>query len=74
MKKGPKEATLNEIPLTIVEFHDSYNTNMPENYPRVTVALLQKFKDEHASLFKKDGTWSLDQHRKRLIDWLPQNI
>lgn len=63
-----------EILLTASEFLESYNKNMPDGYPRVSLEILQKFKDQHLSLFKKSGLWSLDQHRKRMIDWLPQNI
>jgi hypothetical protein len=73
MKKSPKEAGLNEIALTTAEFLESYNKNMPESYPRASLDLLKKFKDAHESLFKSGDSWSLDQHRKRLIDWLPQN-
>ena len=64
----------NDIPLTEAEFLESYNKNMPEGYPRATLSLLEKFKVAHTSLFKGKGVWTLDQHRKRLIDWLPQNI
>lgn len=74
MKKSPKEASLNEIPLTIEEFLESFNKNMPKGYPKASLKLLQEFKDSHESLFKPKGYWTLDQHRKRLIDWLPQNI
>jgi hypothetical protein len=74
MKKSPKEPGLNEISLTIAEFLETYNKNMPVNYPRASLALLQKFKASNESLFKSGDKWSLDQHRKRLIDWLPQNI
>ena len=63
-----------EILLTMTEFLESYNQNMPKDRPLVSLEILQKFKDEHLSLFKNKGLWSLDQHRKRMIDWLPQNI
>ncbi len=74
MRRDPNFIPLNELPLTIHEFLKSYNENMPQNHPQVSLALLQKFKDEHLSLFKIENTWTLDQHRKRLIEWLPQNI
>ena len=74
MKKIRDQVMLNEIPLTNTEFLESYNKNMPEGYPLVSLALLDKFKQTHLKLFKADGTWSLDQHRKRMIEWLPQNI
>jgi hypothetical protein len=74
MKKVPGQIMLNEIPLTMAEFQKSYNENMPMEHPQVSLVQLQKFKDEHPSLFKKEDVWTLDQHRKRLIEWLPQNI
>ncbi|MDP3947754.1 MAG: hypothetical protein Q8Q41_03635 [bacterium] len=74
MKKVPGQIMPNEMPLTNVEFLKSYNKNMPEGYPHVSLAILEKFKEEHLSLFKANGAWSLDQHRKRMIEWLPQNI
>lgn len=74
MKKVPGFIPTNEKPLSTSEFLESYNQNMPQGYPLVSLAQLQKFKDEHLSLFKVGGLWSLDQHRKRLIDWLRQNI
>jgi hypothetical protein len=63
-----------EIFLTAAEFLETYNKNMPKGYPHVSMEILQRFKNEHVSLFKTHGLWSLDQHRKRMIDWLPQNI
>ncbi|MDO8565510.1 MAG: hypothetical protein Q7R67_02745 [bacterium] len=74
MKKDPNFVPLNELPLTISEFLKSYNENMPMEHPQVSLAQLHKFKEAHQSMFKTDGIWSLDQHRKRLIEWLPQNI
>ncbi len=73
MKKVPGQVMLNEILLTMPEFLETYNKHMPKGYPHVSLEILQKFKDEHLSLFKGKGLWSLDQHRKRMIDWLPQN-
>jgi len=74
MKKPSTRIVPNDTPLTDVEFLESYNKNMPEGYPHASLVLLEKFKEVHLSLFKTGDTWTLDQHRKRLIDWLPQNI
>jgi len=68
---GPKE---NEIHITMAEFLVSFNKNMPSSFPKVTEAQLIKFKESHASFFKGKDKWSLDQHRKKVIDWLPQNV
>jgi hypothetical protein len=73
MKHDSGEIRLNEIPLTLSEFLTSFNKNMPENFPKASTALLKKFKEEHAAFFRKGDTWSLDQHRKKVMDWLPRN-
>ncbi len=69
-----KKVLPSELPMTEAEFMTSYNQNMPEGYPLVSMAILERFKQAHTSLFKSGNTWSLDQHRKRMIEWLPQNI
>lgn len=74
MKKSPRPTPVSELPMTEAEFLESYNRNMPEGYPRVSSAILKRFKEAHGSLFKGKGEWSLDQHRKRMIEWLPQNL
>jgi len=62
-----------EIRITAEDFLASYNKNMPDGFPQVSEELMAKFKEEHPMLFKRDNLWSLDQHRKKLIDWLPRN-
>jgi hypothetical protein len=74
VKTTLKPTPQNELFVTASEFAESFNRNMPEGYPRVTMDILKKFKNSHQSLFKPDGLWSLDIHRKRMIDWLPQNM
>lgn len=74
MKNYPKELKLNEIPLSLSEFLKSFNQNMPANFPQVSEKQLLMFKKEHEVLFRKGNTWSLDQHRKKVMDWLPRNI
>jgi len=74
MKKPSERIVPNEAPLTKAEFMESYNKNMPEGYPLVSLTLLDKFKEAHSSLFKAPNIWTLEQHRKRMIEWLPQNI
>lgn len=74
MKKVSERIVPNETLLTAAEFLESYNKNMPEGYPHVTLVILEKFKEAHPSLFKNNSAWTLDLHRKRMIEWLPQNI
>ncbi|OGZ07438.1 MAG: hypothetical protein A3D65_06380 [Candidatus Lloydbacteria bacterium RIFCSPHIGHO2_02_FULL_50_13] len=72
-KKAPKEIHPSLLPLSTSEFMASYNKNMPENYPRASAVLLQKFQELHPSLFKHGNQWSLDLHRKKFFEWLPRN-
>lgn len=73
MKKYKEELKVSQMQISLSDFLESYNQNMPAGFPRATVPLLKKFKDEHSTLFKHGDSWSLDQHRKKLIDWLPLN-
>ena len=70
-----KKKTMNEGPIliSVEEFLASYNKNMPAGWPHVTAAILQKFRDAHTALFTHGDQWSLDQLRKKLMDWLPRN-
>lgn len=62
-----------EILLSLGDFLKSYNTNIPESFPKATLPLLLKYKDEHRSFFKHKELWSLSEHRKKILDWLPLN-
>ncbi|MFH0804107.1 MAG: hypothetical protein V1896_00710 [Candidatus Zambryskibacteria bacterium] len=73
MKNNSNEPKLNEIPLSLSQFLESFNQNMPDNFPQASMEILLKFKREHEVLFRKNNTWSLDQHRKKVMDWLPRN-
>ena len=74
MRKDKKEVDTSIIPISLSEFLALYNKNMPENYPRASAALLNKFKESNSGLFKNGDMWSLDQHRKKLFEWLPRNL
>lgn len=56
---------------SLAEFLTSYNEGLPPDYPRATSPLLRKFNGAYPELFKHGNIWSLDQHRKRVMDWLP---
>lgn len=74
MKKDViKEPKLHEIKISLSEFLRSFNKNMPADFPKVTEEQLLRYKKEHSNFFKNDNSWSLDLHRKKIIDWLPQN-
>ena len=74
MKKYEQDLLTSQEQLTLGVFLESFNKNMPESFPKATAPLLKKFKDSHESLFKDSNSWSLDVHRKKLIDWVPGNI
>ena len=59
-----------ERSISFSDFLKSYNENLPSEFPRATLALLREFKKKNAALFKNGDLWSLDQHRKKVMDWL----
>jgi hypothetical protein len=73
MKTTPKGPSINEAQISVSEFVISYNKTIPAEWPHATIELLQKFKESNVSLFKHGDLWSVDLHRKRIIDWLPLN-
>lgn len=69
--RGPDvDKIRSEKPHTLAEFLRLYNENLPESFPRVSAALLEEFRTTHASIFKSSGAWSLELHRKKVMDWL----
>ncbi|MHB1769729.1 MAG: hypothetical protein ACYCPH_01460 [Minisyncoccota bacterium] len=60
--------------LSLPEFLKSYNEGLPLQFPRASAVLLREFKREHAALFKQTSSWSLNQHRKVVMNWLPSHI
>ena len=73
MEKYQKELKPYEAQIPLDEFMQSFNENMPIGFLQVTESQLIKFKESHMTLFKHGDLWSLDQHRKKIIDWLPRN-
>lgn len=70
--RGPDpDRERSEKKLSLKEFGASYNEGLPEGYPPVTTPLLKTFMASNAHMFKEEGVWSLDQHRKKVMDWLP---
>lgn len=72
MAKRTPEIKIYEMQISLADFLKSYNQNMPPSFPRASTALLNQFREEHASLFKHGDMWSLDLHRKKVIEWLPR--
>ena len=74
MKRYGEELKICQIQMSLLDFLESYNKNMPRSFPLVSIQLLKEFKEVHSTLFKNSDLWSLEQHRKKVMDWLPQNI
>ena len=74
MKSPDLDKQRSEKKLLLAEFLKSYNDSLPKDFPRATLPVLEKFRENYPSLFKADNLWTLDQHRKKLMDWLPQYL
>ncbi|KKU53077.1 MAG: hypothetical protein A3F26_02265 [Candidatus Ryanbacteria bacterium RIFCSPHIGHO2_12_FULL_47_12b] len=65
-----REWEQNQINTNLVGFLENYNQNIPGGFPRASVKSLKEFQVAHPLLFKHGDEWSVDRHRKRLMDWL----
>ncbi len=74
MKTPDLDRERSEESLTLSNFLKSYNHVLPLEFPRASLALLREFKKTHDTLFKSGDAWSLDQHRKKVMDWLPSRL
>lgn len=60
--------------LSMDDFMKLYNKDLPSDFPRASTLFLREFKKTYPGLFKSENGWSLDQHRKKFMDWRPQRI
>ena len=67
-KNDPFEKNL--LNTTSAIFIENYNKSIPQGFPQATGEALSKFQVAYPGLFKKADMWSIDKHRKRLMDWL----
>ena len=56
---------------SLVDFVRYYNLNIPEAFPRASLKSLHAFQLKYPSLFDATREWTIDKHRKRLMEWLP---
>lgn len=61
---------LNLVGKPLAVFVQYYNQNIPAQFPRASVEALERFKADHIELFKDSDEWTIDKHRKKLMDWL----
>ena len=54
---------------SLADFLRLYNEKLPGSFPQASLGLLKEFKAAHPHFFKTDE-WSLDLHRKKVMDWL----
>lgn len=70
MKSKSNEFEQNQLSTSLAVFIENYNNNVPEGFPRATSKALKEFQITHSALFKNPDDWSIEKHRKRLMDWL----
>ena len=71
MKRPDIDKERSEKSLSLSSFLKSYNEGLPLAFPRASLPLLREFREAHKTIFKGNDSWSLDQHRKKVMDWLP---
>ena len=64
---------INFVTKPLAAFIQYYNKNIPEAFPRASIKALKMFKASHEELFKDSDEWTIDKHRKKLMDWLTAN-
>lgn len=72
MKAPDPNKERSEKKLSLEDFQKSYNEDLPSAFPRASLPFLQEFQKTHPALFKGRNPWSLEQHRKKFMDWRPQ--
>lgn len=70
MKLPDLDRLRSEQSLSFGDFLKAYNQDLPLQFPRASDALLREFRKTNGALFKDNRSWSLDQHRKKVMDWL----
>ena len=68
-KKNPAD-DVNLMSKSLIDFVHYYNKNVPEVFPRASVKALEKFQVTYPALFGTSKEWTIDKHRKKLMDWL----
>ncbi|MDP3727588.1 MAG: hypothetical protein Q8R35_03035 [bacterium] len=70
MRQKDLEQERNQAAVPLAVFLASYNERLPEGFPRASAETLRRFQTTYPALFRKGDAWSIDKHRKRLMDWL----
>jgi len=70
MKRRDLVLEQNQAKTSIEVFLAAYNKNIPETAPRVSLKILRDFQAANPTLFKHGNSWSIERHRKKVMDWL----
>ncbi len=70
MKRKNLEQAVNQTVVSTAVFMESYNKHLPKGFPAAPMKNLEEFYRSHSMLFKNGYKWSIDKHRKRVMDWL----
>lgn len=73
IRKKNNDLEINQITTTLPIFMETYNKSIPPSFPSASIPVLKKFQTLHPALFKNTDEWSIDKHRKKLMDWLPSS-
>ena len=73
MKKKDEAYEFSKTKTILSVFLKTYNKSIPKDFPRASVANMEKFRSIYPTLFKHRNLWSITEHRKKLIDWLADN-
>jgi len=68
--KKNQEEDINFVETSTSDFIEYYNKNIPKSFPRATAEVLEEFQAKFPSLFKGKSEWTINKHRKKLMDWL----
>ena len=71
MKREDPILKQNQTKTTPEVFLEAYNKSIPESFPKASTKSLKAFQAAHPAIFKSGGEWSIELHRKKLMDWLP---
>jgi len=72
-KRRDYELEANQTATSLSVFMETYNRTLPASFTPASVTALKKFQSLHPSLFKNSEEWSIEKHRKKLLEWLPSN-
>lgn len=74
MKKRDYVLERNQAMTMAADFLDLYNATIPAHFPKVTLETLKKFQTTNPAFFKRGNEWSIERHRKHLMDWLSSRV